>query len=172
MPVTVVLTIDCEAVPVDEARLRAAVRRVFADAGINSGRVGVAVLSDAEIRKLNNQYLRHDYATDALSFVLSRTPERVEGEIAVGAETALREAEHYGWPAADELLLYVVHGALHLVGGDDTTPAGAIAMRRREREVLGAFGLVPPWDEADEDSGHTDSGHEAAQAARQEGSAR
>ena len=147
MTVTIALTIECDAVPLDEVRLRAAVNRVFADASIPNGQVGVAVLTDPAIRQLNKQYLNHDYATDAISFVLERSHDFVEGEIAVSAETAQREAAHYGWPAADELLLYVVHGALHLVGGDDTTPAGAAEMRRREREVLATIGLTPPWDD-------------------------
>ena len=38
----------------------------------------------------------------------------------------IREEElmklRFDWPAADELLLYVIHGTLHLVGYDDTTP--------------------------------------------------
>jgi len=153
MRLTFNLTIDCEAVPLDESRLRAAVARVFADAKISRGEVGVAVLSDIAIRQLNKQYLDHDYATDAISFVLERGTDYVEGEIAVSAETAQREAAHYGWPATDELLLYVVHGALHLVGGDDTTPAGAAAMRRREREVLATFGLAPPWDASPDSPG-------------------
>lgn len=167
MPLTICLTIECDAVPLDEARLRAAVLRVFADARIPSGQVGVAVLSDPAIRQLNKQYLNHDYATDAISFVLERGADYVEGEIAVSAETAQREAAHYGWPASDELLLYVAHGALHLVGGDDTTPAGAAEMRRREREVLATLGLTPPWD-----APSTQTTTSAGKKRRQEGFAR
>ena len=39
----------------------------------------------------------------------------VEGDVIVSAETAIRAAPiRFGWAAADELLLYVVHGTLHL----------------------------------------------------------
>lgn len=167
MPISIALTVECDAVPLDEARLRAAVNRVFADASIPIGQVGVAVLTDAAIRQLNKQYLDHDYATDAISFLLERGTDYVEGEIAVSAETAQREAAHYGWPATDELLLYVVHGALHLVGGNDTTPGGAAEMRRREREVLATLGLTPPWE--DDQAQPTRS---AGNRRRQEGFAR
>jgi probable rRNA maturation factor len=124
----------------------------------------VAILSDDAIQDLNRRHLDHDYATDCLSFVLEQRLHHLEGEIAVSAETAQREAARLGWPAADELLLYVVHAMLHLVGEDDTTPSGAAAMRRREREVLEAFGLVPPWDDDDGDEKSV-----TAQAAGQEG---
>jgi len=156
MTTTINLTINCTAVPADEPRIRAAVERILTHAKVRSAQVGIAVLTDAAIRQLNKQYLNHDYATDAISFVLERKGGHLEGEIAVSAETAQREAARLGWAAADELLLYIVHGALHLVGEDDLTESGAAIMRRREREVLAEFGLVPPWeDRPDQPSGKT-----------------
>lgn len=143
------LTVECDVVAVDEARLQTAVQRILDDAQIGSAQIGIAVLSDSAIRQLNKQYLDHDYATDAISFVLEQTPDHLEGEIAVSAETARRQAARLGWDAGDELLLYVVHGMLHLVGEDDMSEAAAERMRQREREVLGEFGLVPPWEGPD-----------------------
>ena len=46
----------------------------------------------------------------------------------------------------DELLLYVIHGALHLVGHDDQTPDGLAAMRVAETRHLAGFGLVHRFD--------------------------
>jgi len=51
-----------------------------------------------------------------LSFTLESGPDQLEGEVIVSAETAIHTAASYGWPATDELLLYVVHGTLHLAG--------------------------------------------------------
>ena len=62
----------------------------------------------------------------------------------------LRLAVRWGWAAEDELLLYLIHGMLHLVGVDDATPKQREEMRRREAECLAAFGLKPHWEEADE----------------------
>jgi len=146
MSITVTLTIECDAAPVDEPRIRSAIERILADAEVPSAQIGIAVLSDAAIRQLNRQYLNHDYATDVISFVLESSQDHLEGEIAVSAETARREAARLGWRADDELLLYIVHGALHLVGEDDTSAAGSQRMRHRERSVLAEFGLVPPWE--------------------------
>ena len=37
----------------------------------------------------------------------------IEGELVVSAETANREAPRHGWTPAEELQLYLIHGALH-----------------------------------------------------------
>ena len=142
--IAVELTNRQTTLPPDEPRLAEAVRRVLAGEGIARAEVSVALVDDREMRELNRQFLAHDYATDVLSFVLEATAERLEGEIVVSADTAVAAAEKYGWPAEDELLLYVVHGALHLAGWDDAGEEQAATMRRRERHYLASFGLLPP----------------------------
>jgi probable rRNA maturation factor len=76
-----------------------------------------------------------------LSFLLEQGPEGLEGEVIASAETAARESPRYKWPAEDELLLYLIHGTLHLVGYNDATPKERAVMRAREREVLRRFGV-------------------------------
>jgi probable rRNA maturation factor len=125
--------------PVDARRIRRAVRQVLLDAGMTRAVVSVAVVDDATIRRLNARYLGHDYATDALSFALERGEGFIEGEIIVSAETAAAAAPRFGPHPADELLLYVVHGALHLVGYDDATKAGRAAMHEKERHYMTLF---------------------------------
>ena len=68
-------------------------------------------MDDRTIQQLNRQYLDHDEPTDVLSFLLEREAERLEGEIVVSRDTAACSAPAYGWTPADELLLYVIHGA-------------------------------------------------------------
>ena len=126
-------------------RLIEAVRRVFSEADISHATISLAIVDDATIRPLNARHLGHDYATDVLSFLLEESPERIEGEIIVSAETAARAAEEYGWQPADELLLYVIHGALHLAGYDDQDPEHQAAMREQERHHLAHFGLTPHY---------------------------
>ena len=71
-----------------------------------------------------------------LSFVLERSEQSLEGEVVVSAETALACAARYKSTPEDELLRYVIHGTLHLVGYDDATPRQRAAMRRKERKYL------------------------------------
>ena len=128
--------------PIDEARLKRAVRMVLEEASIPEARISVAVVDDPTIRGLNRQYLSHDEATDVLSFELERSERLLEAEVVVSADTAQRAASRFGWSAADELLLYVIHGMLHLVGYDDRTPEERAEMRVRERACLARLGLI------------------------------
>ena len=121
---------------VDPNRLLAAARQVLEGEGISRATLSIAVVSDRAIRPLNRRYLQHDYATDVLSFLLDSGPGWLDGEIIVSADTAARQAPQYGSSAQDELLLYVIHGALHLVGYDDTTPMARKRMLARQRRYL------------------------------------
>lgn len=131
---------------VDHDRIRLAVEQILGETRIGQAEVSVAVVDDQTIRQLNARYLDHDCATDVLSFVLEQQEEKLDGQIVVSAQTAQAEAARYGWPPEDELLLYVVHGALHLVGYDDGTPESRQRMRQKEREALARFSLEPHWD--------------------------
>jgi probable rRNA maturation factor len=69
----------------------------------------------------------------------------LEGEVIVSAETAARRAPDFAWSPHDELVLYLVHGLLHLAGYDDLNPAEKRIMRRRERAILSLWGLTPEY---------------------------
>jgi len=140
----IAITNQQTALVVDEARIRRAVAMILEDAGIASAEISVAVVDDPTIHQLNRQFLNHDEPTDVLSFVLDQSPGKLEGEVIVSADTAEATAPRYGWGAGDEMLLYVIHGALHLVGGRDATPRQRAEMRRRERIYLARLGLEPP----------------------------
>ncbi len=127
--------------PIDRPRLEAAVRRAIEQAGRKSAEVSLAIVNDATIAELHGRYLDDPTPTDVLSFPLERDAEHLDGEVIASAETALRAAARYGWTPADELLLYVVHGVLHLAGYHDGTPEQRKRMRKQERAVLAHFGL-------------------------------
>jgi probable rRNA maturation factor len=143
VPLTIEIADEQSACAVGKARLKKAVRGVLESAGIRSAEISIAIVDDARMHALNRQYLAHDYPTDVLSFVLDRDEAAgtLDGEIITSADYAAREAARYGWTADDELLLYVIHGCLHLVGHDDQTPEGKAAMRAAEARVLAEFGL-------------------------------
>lgn len=120
--------------------MRRAVRAVLQAEGLHAAEISLAVVDDAAIRQLHRRYLGQDEPTDVLSFLLESSPAGIDGEIVTSAETACRVAGRHGWTAAEELLLYVIHGALHLAGWTDDTPKNRAAMRGRERSCLAALG--------------------------------
>lgn len=132
---------DQSHVPLDHQRLRRAVRMVLQEASVTRAQISVAVVDDDTIRRLHCRYLDQDEPTDVLSFALDPRPQHLDAEVIVSAETAAAAAGQFGWAAQDELLLYVLHGMLHLVGCDDTTPEKQAQMHRREEACLARFGL-------------------------------
>jgi probable rRNA maturation factor len=125
-------------VPIPEGK----VRRLAA--GILGRRnLSVAFVTNAAIRKINRRFLQHDFATDVISFPLA--PSGAEGvgpdgdlfgELVISAEYAAGEARTRKIPVEEELLRYVAHGSLHLLGYDDHRPADRARMwKRQEREL-------------------------------------
>ena len=135
-----------------ERLFRRAIRCVFADAPPmvtvhppwRRVEIDLAIVDDAMSREVNAEFLRHDYATDVISFALDDDGDTLISELVVNAEFAIRRAPEYSWLAQHELLLYAVHGSLHLIGLDDHSPADVAAMRAAERHVLERFIHVPP----------------------------
>lgn len=76
----------------------------------------------------------------------------IEGEIIASAETAVSMATDGKWSAEAELILYIVHGLLHICGYDDLTPEEKCIMRARERAILSELGLTAIYaEDAEED---------------------
>ena len=140
--IDIAITNRQQILPLDIEPLRQACRLVLEEAGHDTARISLAVVDDAEMHALNRQHLEHDYPTDVLSFSLSAEGEPLEGEVIVSTETAMSNAQEYGSEPLEELLLYIVHGTLHLVGRRDKSPAegGSHAIRRsRNTRQAGDF---------------------------------
>ena len=137
----VLINDELSAHEIDYEQLQQAVLSVTEEAGIQRGEISLAIVDNETIHALNRQYLQHDYPTDVISFVLEQQPAQLEGEIIVSVEMAVEVAKQYGWPWKDELLLYVIHGALHLIGYDDKDPQKKQAMRQAERRHLERFSV-------------------------------
>ena len=131
--------------PIRAKRLCDGVRAVLAGERIHEADVSVVIVHDQMIHRLNRRFLGHDEPTDVITFSLNDDGGSLDGEIVVSADTAARAAAEFGWTMADELLLYVVHGALHLAGYDDLAPAARRKMRSRECRYLAKFDLKPRY---------------------------
>ena len=130
--------------PLDFQGLKSAARAVLEGERVTKAKITFAFVSDPHIHRLNKQYLNHDEPTDVLTFPYSGPPkpnQTLEGEVVVGYETAKEYAADRGHGVELELLLYVIHGCLHLCGHDDTTDAATAKMRERERHYLQLLNL-------------------------------
>ena len=120
------------------SRLVRAVDRALAALGRPAGLVEVAVVDDAEIRRLNGVHRGIARRTDVLAFPLEMPDAGpLVGQLVISADAAARQARRQRVPLGLELDLLATHGTLHLAGYDDRDPVEADLMHRREREILG-----------------------------------
>lgn len=116
--------------------------RVAHLAGVERGELTVTIVDDATMTRLHEQYHDDASTTDALTFDLrERLADPLDGEVVICRDEAVRQSQARGHEARVELLLYAVHGLLHLLGEDDHTPEAGAQMHRREDELLTAAGV-------------------------------
>ncbi|HET7322006.1 MAG TPA: rRNA maturation RNase YbeY [Longimicrobiaceae bacterium] len=124
--------------PIAPVELEGVMRAVLEAEGVEDAELSLALLRDAEIAALNEEYLQHEGPTDVISFPLHAAGAVPLGDVYVGAEQAARQAAELGVPLREELLRLAVHGTLHVLGYDH--PAGAereeCPMYARQEELL------------------------------------
>ena len=128
-------------VPVNQDEIRRAIGQLPGHK--KNYRLSLVYVDDREIEKLNERYLQHQGPTDVLAFPLDPK----EGEIVVSGETAFNEAKERDIEAQGELLLYTIHGVLHLLGYDDKTPEDAAQMHAIEKDIILANGYSWNWND-------------------------
>ena len=115
-------------------RIISVLEQVFFHENIESIRAGVIVINDKEIRQMNKKYLNHDYPTDVLAFSTNEDP--LEVEIYISVEFAINYSEEHNTIWRDEVVLYAIHGALHVIGYKDETEEEKQKMRYLEEKYL------------------------------------
>ena len=96
--------------------------------------------SDKRLLEINNQYLKHNYYTDIITFDLSESKETI-GEIYISIDRVKDNAKINGTSFKSELHRVVFHGALHLCGYGDKKPSEKILMTEKENKYLSLYGI-------------------------------
>ena len=123
---------------IHEAKIQAVVRSVFRKLKkrghfkVSPFWLSIVFVGTRRMRTINKKYLGHDYVTDVLTFDLRGG----HAEIIICPQVACNNARSYNSSTEKEIILYVVHGILHLAGYDDRSPKDIARMRRMENEFL------------------------------------
>ena len=131
--VAIALLVPEADLPETVERLSGQIGRLLDAVGFE-GALSLAVVDDVRMRELNRDYHATDAATDVLAFPMEPEPgadDAFAAEVIVSLDTARREAAERGVETAAELMLYVTHGVLHLMGEDDHDPEDAERMHAR-----------------------------------------
>ena len=112
--------------------------------------LSVALVGEKRMADLHDRFMGIPGPTDVLTFPLDadRCGRVTAGEVVVCVPEAKRRAADHGVTVRQELLLYAVHGLLHLCGYDDLTPAGFRRMHRKEDQILAELGVGPVFGPA------------------------
>jgi probable rRNA maturation factor len=103
----------------------------------NGARFDTLITGDAELRRLNRDFRKKDYATDVLSFP-SEDRRAHLGDIAISLGRARAQAREFGHTTGQEIQILMLHGVLHLMGNDHETDGGRMARaEKRWRAKLG-----------------------------------
>ena len=106
--------------------------------------LSIIFVDEITIAKLNADYLNHNGPTDVITFdYLSEkvfpdtgNDDRTIGEIYVCCDMAENAAKQHNHGISTEIVLYIVHGILHLCGYDDVKETDINKMRSKEKEIL------------------------------------
>ena len=91
--------------------------------------------SDRKLLKINQEYLKHNYLTDIITFDLSER-KSIIAEIYISTERVRENAIDHQVSFKEELHRVIFHGALHLCGYKDKTRPASREMRAGENYYL------------------------------------
>jgi probable rRNA maturation factor len=96
-------------------------------------------VSPNKIKSLHQQLFNNPTVTDCITCPIdppNQKPYCLLGEVFVCPQVAISYAKEHNLDAFEELILYVVHGFLHLIGYDDMNVKDEKLMRKMERESI------------------------------------
>jgi len=107
------------------------------------GDISYIFCSDNRILEINNEYLRHDYYTDIITFDYSEG-NTISGDIFISLDTVRSNSVEYKTDYEEELRRVIIHGILHLCGINDKTHDQQKEMTLKENQALEIFKSIQP----------------------------
>ena len=129
---------------IDSRQLRQIVSALLNDLlEIKKAELGVTLVAARAMTRLNETFLQHEGSTDVITFDYREPGDQnanpgiaIHGEIFLCVDEALVQARRFRTSWQAEVVRYVVHGVLHLLGYDDHRAADLREMKREENRLL------------------------------------
>jgi probable rRNA maturation factor len=133
--------------PVDARQLRRICTTLLAELlRVKNAELGVTLVAAPEMARINGQFLQHEGSTDVITFDYSEAPDprpqtanpmsKLHGELFVCLDEAVLQARRFRTTWQSELVRYIIHGTLHLLGHDDHRAPDRRQMKREENRLL------------------------------------
>jgi len=106
-----------------------------------SGDLCFIFCADSYLLKINQEYLKHDFYTDVITFDYS-SGDIISGDVFISIDRIKFNAKQFKVSFDYELLRVVIHGVLHLMGYKDKNAKDKFLMTSKEDEYLKKYGNV------------------------------
>jgi len=123
--------------------LKQIVAELFAELKIKEGELGINLVGAREMTRVNRQFLQHEGSTDVITFdyldpaaSVQQPASKLHGELFVCVDEAILQAKPFKSNWQSEIVRYIVHGVLHLLGHDDLKPSSRREMKREENRLI------------------------------------
>lgn len=122
--------------PFKVKELRQIINHLLKILDIKNYQLSITLVDNNKIKQLNKRFLKRDSATDVLSFPYEVKDKEIDAEIIISVEKAYEMADKLNIKPEEELILYLVHGLLHLLGYNDDTPYRRRKMFQRQHDII------------------------------------
>lgn len=123
------------------------------------GEVRVLIVGDERMARVHEERAGVAGTTDVLTFDLAPGDDALlDADLYVCADEAARRAKSMGHAPEREVVLYILHGALHCLGHDDHDDDAYARMHALEDEILGAIGVGATFEPSAGPDRPTDAG--------------
>jgi len=129
------ITEDIDFPSINKDLIKTWINKIIKDHDFNIGHISVIFCSDTYILKINKEFLNHDYYTDIITFDYCEN-RNISGDLLISLDTVRSNSKEYETEFTDELHRVIIHGILHLIGFDDTTPELRSVIREEEDKAL------------------------------------
>jgi len=122
--------------------LKLFIQKLFKQEKMNLEQLDYIFCTDEFLLQMNQQYLKHNYFTDIITFNLSENTKTIVGEIYISIDRVKENAIQFNTSYVQELHRVLFHGALHLCGYKDKSKKDQVLMRQKENFYLHQYLLL------------------------------
>jgi probable rRNA maturation factor len=123
--------------------LKQIVLALLTELEVTEAELGINLVAEEEMALVNETFLQHSGSTDVITFDhMDARPgtqdakSQLHGELFICVDDAVSQARQFGTDWQSELVRYIVHGVLHLLGYDDLAVAARRKMKRVENRLV------------------------------------
>ncbi|MFH0732014.1 MAG: rRNA maturation RNase YbeY [Candidatus Omnitrophota bacterium] len=102
--------------------------------------ISLIFVSSYRIRRLNGEYFKKNTITDVIAInpgrFKSRAFDNYLGDIVICPQKAMTNSKRFNTSFKSEIMLYIAHGILHLLGYGDLKTKDSQKMRKKEGELV------------------------------------